>query len=84
MQENHQHSIHIDQRKLLTISGVESVTAFSEMRILLKLVGGEKLQIIGTGLKITAFSKTNGSFSAEGLVTGVSYNGKSFVSKIFK
>ena len=84
MQENNQHSIHIDQRKTLTVNGVESVVAFSEVRILLKLTCGEKLQILGSGLKITAFSKTNGNFAAEGTVSGITYNGKSFVSKLFK
>ena len=66
------------------MSGVESVIAFSEVKILLSLVNKEKLQIIGSDLKIIGFSKTNGAFSAEGTVTGITYNGKSFVSKLFK
>ena len=66
------------------MSGVESVIAFSEVKILLSLVNKEKLQIIGSDLKIIGFSKSNGAFSAEGTVTGITYNGKSFVSKLFK
>ncbi len=66
------------------MSGVESVIAFSEVKILLSLLNKEKLQIIGSDLKIIGFSKTNGAFSAEGTVTGITYNGKSFVSKLFK
>jgi hypothetical protein len=83
MQEN-KHIVTIEQRKNITISAVESVVAFSEVKILLALLGGEKLYVVGTGLKITGFSKTNGTFTAEGSVTGISYGGKSFVSKIFK
>ena len=84
MQETIQHSIQLEQRKKLTVSGVESVIAFSEVKILLSLVNKEKLQIIGSDLKIIGFSKSNGAFSAEGTVTGITYNGKSFVSKLFK
>ena len=84
MQELIQHSIQLEQRKKLTVSGVESVIAFSEVKILLSLVNKEKLQIIGSDLKIIGFSKSNGAFSAEGTVTGMTYNGKSFVSKLFK
>jgi hypothetical protein len=66
------------------VSGVESVLSFSEVKILLALAGGERLQILGLGLKITGFSKTSGSFTAEGEITGLNYNGKSFVSKLLK
>lgn len=83
MQENN-HSIQIEQRKKINVSAVESVISFSEVKILLALLGGERLTIIGTDLKINGFSKTNGSFSAEGTVVSLSYGGKSFVSKLFK
>ncbi len=83
MQEN-KHSVIIEQRKSLTVSAVESVVAFSEVKILLSLIGGERLQVVGSGLKITAFSKTSGAFAAEGTVTGVSYGGKGVVSRLFK
>ena len=72
------------QRKYLNINGVESVLSFSEVKIVLVLCGGEKLHIIGTDLKITSFSKSNYAFTAEGNVVGMTYGGKSFVSKIFK
>ena len=83
MQEN-KHSIIIEQRKNITVSAVESVVAFSEVKILLSLIGGERMSILGSGLKITAFSKSSGSFTAEGIVTSISYGGKSVVAKIFK
>ena len=78
------HNVIIEQRKNITVNAVESVVGFSEVKILLALIGGERLSVLGSGLKITAFSKTSGSFTAEGTVTSVSYGGKSIASKIFK
>lgn len=83
MQEN-KHYIQIEQRKNLTVSAVESVMAFSEVKIVLALLGGERLTVVGTDLKITGFSKTSGSFAAEGTVVSVSYGGKGLISKLFK
>lgn len=83
MQEN-RHLVTIEQRKTISVSGVESVAAFSEVKIVLALVGGEKMHVAGSGLKITGFSKTNGTFTAEGTVSGVSYGGKSFAAKLFR
>ncbi len=83
MQEN-KHIVTIEQRKNLTVNAVESVVAFSEVKIILSLLGGERMSVVGSGLKITGFSKTNGTFAAEGTITSVSYGGKSVVSKIFK
>ncbi len=83
MQENH-HSIVIEQRKKMTVSAVDSVVSFSEVKITLSLVGGERMTVIGSGLKITGFSKANGTFTAEGTVVAVNYGGKSFASKLFK
>ena len=82
MQENH--SVIIEQRKRITVNGVESVKAFSEMKITLTLLGGEKLHVAGTGLKITGFVKANGTFTADGTITGISYGGKSFTYKLFR
>ena len=82
--ERNNHSIKVEGRKTISVSGVESVASFSEVKISLKLFGGEKLYVVGTEMKITGFSKTNGTFTAEGNVSGFSYGGKSFASKIFK
>ena len=83
MQEN-QHSLQLEQRKNLTVNAVESVVSFSEVKIVLSLVGGGKMSVVGTGLKITGFSKTSGSFTAEGAVSGISYGSKSVAARIFK
>ena len=84
MQENIQHSVCIERKKTITVSGVESVAAFSEMKIVLILSGGERMHVVGNHLKITSFSKSNGAFTAEGEFAGVSYGGKSFVQKLFR
>ena len=78
------HSIVIEQRKNITVSGVESVAAFSQVKIVLVLIGGEKLQITGIHLKITGFSKPNATFTAEGEICSLGYNGKSLAAKLFK
>jgi bisphosphoglycerate-dependent phosphoglycerate mutase len=79
---NHQLTINGKQEVLMT--GVDSVIAFAQNRIALTLTDGAKVFVAGIGLKITAFSKTDGTFRAVGLVTGVSYGSKSFTAKIFK
>lgn len=83
MQEN-KHTVIIEQRKTLSVSAVESVVAFSEVKIVLALLGGGRVTVVGSGLKISGFSKANGSFTAEGTVTGITYGGKGFAAKIFK
>ncbi len=72
------------QRKNLSVSGVESVVSFSEAKIVLALLGGERMSFVGSGLKITGFSKGSGEFSAEGEFIGFSYGAKSLASRIFK
>ena len=74
----------LEQRKNLSVSGVECVASFSEVKIALTLLGGERMNVVGSGLKITGFSKTSGTFTAEGEIVGISYGGKSFAAKIFK
>jgi hypothetical protein len=83
MQDN-KHSVLLEQKKSLSIGGIESVSSFSEVKIVLTLLGGERITVIGSGLKITGFSKTSGVFTAEGDVMGISYGGKSLTARIFK
>ena len=84
MLEYKNHSVIIEQRKHITVNGVESVTAFSEVKIVLALLGGEKIHVVGSNLKITGFVKASGVFTAEGTISGVSYGGKSFAAKLFR
>ena len=64
----------IEQQKKITMTGVESVDAFSDNAISLT-VNGKKIQIVGSGLKVLSFSKGSGNFSASGLVTSVKFGG---------
>ncbi|MBQ8885430.1 MAG: YabP/YqfC family sporulation protein [Clostridia bacterium] len=74
----------IEQRKSISVTGVESVKAFSETRIELALSGSTtRMIVLGTGLKITGFSKANGTFTAVGNVEGVRYGG-GLKSRLFK
>ena len=83
MQEN-KHSVIIEQRKNLSVNGVESVVAFSEVKIVLSLVGGGRMTVLGSGLKITGFSKASGAFAAEGSITAVNYGARNLMAKLFK
>ena len=74
----------IEQRKKITMTCVESVDAFSDERILLT-VGGQRVTIEGTNLKIAAFSQGSGSFSASGEVRSVKYgSAKGKLSSLLK
>ncbi len=83
MQEN-RHSVILEQKKQLSVNGVESVASFSEAKIVLVLTGGERMHVIGSSLKITGFSKSSCTFTAEGEFMGISYGGKSLAARIFK
>lgn len=83
MQEN-KHIVTIEQKKFLTVSAVESVVAFSEVKIVLALQGNTRMSVVGTSLKITGFSKATGAFTAEGTVMGVNYGGKTLAARLFK
>ena len=82
--QNDIHQITVTQKKDVSVTCVEGVLAFSESKIALLLKGGGKLYIAGSGLKIVAFSKESGLFSAVGMIAGISYGGKSFAAKLFR
>ena len=84
MQETKNHSVTIERQKTISVSGVAGVLAFSETKITLSLVGGTRMYVAGSALKISGFSESSGSFAAVGEITGISYGGKGFASKIFR
>lgn len=63
----------IEQQEKITFTGVESVDSFSETNINLT-VNGKRVQITGTHLKVLAFAKGSGNFSATGQVNGVKFS----------
>ena len=68
-------SAHIEQRKKISVTGVESVDAFSPTQISLTIEGGTAT-IGGENLKIVSFDKATGSFCAEGKVGGIRFHEK--------
>jgi sporulation protein YabP len=71
--EDRPHTLQIEDRKKITMTGVESVEAFSPREIQLTVSGG-KLTVAGSDLKIVNFSKENGGFFAVGKVDSVKYS----------
>lgn len=79
------HTLSIEQCKKITATAIDSVDAFSEKQIILSYAGG-RIAVSGDGMKIVAFSKSSGGFSATGEITSVRYMGKGigFKGKLFK
>ena len=76
MEQTDQHVISIENRKRITATQIEAVEAFSPTQIVLSYAGG-KIVVTGSGMKITAFSKSNGNFSATGEINSFKYAQKS-------
>ena len=78
------HSIQIDNRKNITVTGVESVKSFSPVKIELTLVSSKTLLVFsGSDFKITGFSKESGTFRAGGVTDSFRYGG-SLGSRLFR
>ena len=77
------HQVTIEQQKTISVSGVDGVLSFSESKITLALLGGKKMYLTGTGLKITGFSKQTAVFTATGTLYQLSYGNKG-LSGLFK
>lgn len=79
MEENkertQQDSALIEGRAKIAMAGVASVDGFSSSRIDLTLTGGGRAQVTGENLKIVAFSRSGGTFSAVGRIGGLRYTG---------
>ena len=80
-----QNTLLLEDRKKLTLSGVEAVNGFSECVINLT-VKGESFKASGEKLKIVSFNKSNGNFIAEGEFVELKFGAKRtpLLKKIFK
>lgn len=80
-----QNTLLLEDRKKLTLSGVEAVNGFSENVINLT-IKGESFKAIGEKLKIVSFNKSNGNFIAEGEFIELKFGAKHtpLLKKIFK
>lgn len=70
--ENTQHTLSVENRKLLTATGIEGVRDFSPSQFTLIFSGG-RISVGGADMKITSFSKQTGAFSATGTFSSVKY-----------
>lgn len=84
---NFNHSVIIEDRKKLNLSGVKDCLGFDDETIVLNTALG-KLTIKGTALHIENFDTNTGDFTATGRVHAIVYtaqqNSGGFLSRIFK
>lgn len=85
MDNNEGHIVTIENRKRLTATQIEAVESFSPTQLVLSYAGG-RIIVTGSDMKITSFSKSTGSFSANGLFSAVKYaqKGGSLKQRLFK
>ena len=74
----------LEDRARLSLTGVEKVDSFSD-RLIRLTVGGKKVRIEGSRLKVLAFSEGSGNFLAAGVVDAVRFGGDAKgLSSIFR
>ena len=86
MQENKiNETLTLENRKRLCMTEVSSVDAFSEQSLRLT-VGGNRVFILGSNLKITAFNQAQKTLTAEGNIVQIKYDGAKtpLLKKVFK
>lgn len=85
MEQNEGHIVTIENRKRINATQIEAVEAFSPTQIVLSYAGG-RIVVTGSEMKITSFSKSSGTFSAGGVISGLKYaqKGASLRQKLFK
>lgn len=67
------HSIHIDNRELMSITGVKDVGSFNENEVILMTDGGG-LTVEGTSLHITKLNLDEGQIVIEGQIIAFEYD----------
>ena len=72
MEQAEGHTLTIENRKRITATQIDAVNSFSASQIVLQYQGG-KIVVSGSDMKITAFSKSSGQFTAQGSIDGVKY-----------
>jgi len=82
------HSLILEQRKKLSLSGVRDVELFEEERVLLQTTMG-RLTLQGSNLKMGSFNAQTGDLSVTGDLYALVYTNDSpkregFLSRVFK
>ncbi len=81
------HTLHIDNRNLIILTGITDVGSFNEESVQLETsMGG--LEIRGENLQVTKLSLESGDVSVEGSISSVVYTAPSmkstgFLSRVF-
>lgn len=80
------HSLVLDERQRLTVSGVQEVVEFNEDAVTVQTVKG-LLIVRGSGLRVDQLEKEAGALRLSGLVTEVCYedtvSASGFFAKLF-
>lgn len=66
------HTVHIDSRELMSVTGVKDVMSFNEQEVALLTEGGE-LHIDGNNLHITKLNLDDGHVALEGEIAALFY-----------
>ncbi|MBO4562635.1 MAG: sporulation protein YabP [Clostridia bacterium] len=69
------HSVHIDDRAFLSVTGVTDVGSFNESEVTLMTDAGG-MTVEGNGLHITKLDLTDGQVTVEGEIIAIEYDGE--------
>lgn len=69
------HTLTLNNRKSLSLTGVKDVSSFDEKQLILHTEGGP-LVIDGDGLHVTALMLDEGRVSIEGQINAMTYTGR--------
>ena len=83
--ENLTHTLTIENKKRITATGIDGVRDLATSQFTLIYPGG-KISVGGEDMKIVAFSKQTGAFSATGVISSVRYSsaGEGIRKKLLK
>lgn len=71
--QSQKHSLILEERNILRISGVKDIDSFSENRVVLSTIMGE-LVIRGEDFHVNALETDTGDFSMTGKIKSMCYN----------
>ena len=82
------HHVIMEDRKKLSVSGVQDVDSFDESTVVLYTNMG-KMTVRGVNLHVNAFDVAGGDFSMEGDILGLEYSDEkkekqSFLTRLFR
>ncbi len=81
------HSLRLDERQRLSVSGVEEVVSFDEESIAVQTVKG-LLTVRGGGLRVDKLEKSSGELTVSGNVTELAYeesgHGTGLFARLFR